>query len=321
MSDAVTPAESAAPAEAVETQAQPVAEQVEEVIEDTGEDIPEELKDQPGDSKQEKAEKAAARRRYELMVNGRKREVEIDFDNEEDVKRYLQKAFAADEKFQEAAMTRKQAEQLVEMLQKDPLSILKNPVLGLDVKELATRILNEELAEMEKTPEQKRLEELERKLQEKEAREKELENQRREAELQRIQAETYKQLDEDITNALASSDLPKSPYVLKRIADAMIEATEEGYVDVRVQDIMPYVEQQILSEIQEMFASRPAEVMERIVGKKNLDNYRKSKISKVKSKPKEVQQLEDTGAKEAAAKEKDKAPVKKQRFKDIFGAW
>lgn len=311
---APAPVESAAPIEG----AAPV-EASEEIV-DSGDDLPEELQAQPGDSKAEKEAKREARRKYELMVNGKKREVEVDFDNDEDVKKYLQKAFAADEKFQEAAMTRKQAEQLVEALKTNPLAILRHPELGLDVKELATRILNDEIAEMEKSPEQKRIEELENKLKEREELEKKLQDEKREAEKQRIQAEAYKQLDDDITAALSNSDLPKSPYVLKRIADAMIEATELGYVDVRVQDIMPYVEQQVMSEIQQMFEAKPADVMEKLIGKKNLDGYRKSKISKVKAKPVETQQMKDTGAKEVAKKE-DKAPAPKKRFKDVFGTF
>lgn len=292
---------------------------VSEDINDTGEDLPKELQESVGDSKAQKDAKREARRKYELTVNGKKKEIELDLDNEEDVKKYLQKAMAADEKFQEAAMTRKQAEQLVHMLKTDPMAILRHPELGLNLKDMATKILNDELDEQMKTPEQRKLEELEKKLAEKEAKEKELEEKHRQAEIQRIQAEAYKQLDDDITEALGASDLPKSPYVLKRIADAMIEATELGYVDVRVKDIMPYVEQQVLQEIQQMFEAKPAEVLERVVGKKNLDSYRKSKISKVKNKPIEVQQVQDTGGKETAKLKEKEQPAKKIRFKDAFG--
>lgn len=309
----------AAPA-AEQPVAAPEAAPAEEIV-DTGEDLPQELQEQPGDSKAEKEAKREARRKYELTVNGKKKEVELDFDNDEDVKRYLQKAMAADEKFQEAAMTRKQAEMLVEALRTNPLGVLRHPELGLDIKELATKILNDELDEQLKTPEQKKLEELERKLAEKEAREKELEQKTREAEMQRIQAETYKQLDDDITAALQNSNLPKSPYVLKRIADTMIEATELGHLDVRVQDIMPYVEQQILEEMHQMFDAKPADVFEKLVGKKNLDAYRKTKVSKIKAKPVEVQQVKDTGGKEAAKAETEKKPQPKQTFKQMFGKW
>lgn len=287
---------------------------------DSGEDLPAELQVKPGDTKKDVEAKREARRKYSLTVNGKAKDLEIDTDNDDEMRKYLQKAMAADEKFQEAAMTRKQAEQLVELLRTNPVAILKHPDLGLDIKQLATQILNEELEEMSKTPEQKRLEDMEKQLKQYEDERKRLEDDKRSSDMQRIQAEAYQQLDDDITSSLSASDLPKSPYVIKRISDAMIEAVELGHTDVRVQDIMPYVEQQIMSEIQAMFEAKPADVMEKIIGKKNLDNYRKTKISKAKAKPVETAQaVKDTGGKEKAASEaKEKDGAKKQRFKDVF---
>src|SRR5690606_1378668 len=126
-------------------------------------------------------------KRYELQVNGRKKAIELDLDNEDEVKRYLSKAMAADEKFQEAAMTRKQAEQLVTLLRENPLAVLKHPELGLDVKALATQILNQELDEMQKSPEQKKLEEMERQLKDREELLKKIEEEKRQAEMSRLQ--------------------------------------------------------------------------------------------------------------------------------------
>lgn len=283
-------------------------------VEDTGEDLT------PEAVEEKKAVLRDAKRKYQLQVNGKNKDIEIDTDNDEEMRKYLQKAMAADEKFQEAAMTRKQAEQLVDLLRTNPVAILKHPELGLDIKALATQILNEELEEMSKTPEQKKLEEMEKQLKAFEEEKKQLAEAKRQAEMEKFQSAAYQQLDDDITESLSKSDLPKSPYVIKRISDAMIEAVELGYVDVRVQDIMPYVEQQILGEIQAMFEAKPSEVMEKIVGKKNLDNYRKSKISKTKPKPVETAKaVKDTGGKEQKAESKE--PVKKARFKDIFGTF
>lgn len=311
-----------APAPSSEASTAPVDANSPEVSaeEDTGADLPPELEVKPGDTKKEVQAKREAKRMYQLQINGKAKDIEIDTDNDDEMRKYLQKAMAADEKFQEAAMTRKQAEQLVDMLRTNPMAILKHPELGLDIKQLATQILNEELEEMAKTPEQKKLEEMEQKLKSYEEEKKKLEEGKRQADMERIQAEAYQQLDDDITEALGRSDLPKSPYVIKRISDAMIEAVQLGYVDVRVQDIMPYVEQQITEEIQAMFQAKPADVMEKVIGKKNLDNYRKSKITKKAATPKAVEtaaSIKDTGGKE----KKSEAPQKdsKKRFKDVFG--
>ena len=100
-----------------------ISENVEDIVDsfEENEEVPAVLQEKPHDSKEQKEAKREARRRYDLSVNGKNRAIEVDVDNEEEMKRYLQKALAADEKFQEAAMTRKQAEQLVEMLRTNPL--------------------------------------------------------------------------------------------------------------------------------------------------------------------------------------------------------
>lgn len=316
-SSAPVSADSSAPVENENLEALETEEEIEqEGAQAAGQD------DKQTAKKETKSEKEIkkALKKYELQVNGKKKSIELDFDNDEDVKKYLSKAMAADEKFEEAAMTRKQAEQLVMMLKQNPLAILRHPELGLDVKALATQILNQELDEMQKTPEQKKLEEMEKQLKDREEMLKKIEEEKRQSEMARLQAEAYQQIDDDITDALSTSDLPKSPYVVKRIADAMIEAVNLGYEDVRVGDIMPYVEQQILTEIQAMFEAKPAETMEKIIGKKNLDTYRKSKVSKAKAKPVETaQQVKDTGAKDKP--KEDAKDEKKVRFKDMFGTF
>lgn len=301
----------------------PVEENVEETEgneEEVTEETPEELEAKSKEA--EKKAEAARRKKYQLKVNNKVRDIELDLDNDEEVAKYLQKAMAADEKFQEAAMTRKQAEALVEMLKKDPLSVLKHPSLGVDIKALAQKVINDELEEMEKTPEQKEREKLEKELKELKAERERLAKEKQESEMARMQAQAHQELDEQIDLAIRSTDLPKSPYVVKRIADAMIDAVGMGYEDITVQDIMPYVEEQIRNEISEMFGAMPDEVMEKLLGKGRLDNYRKARVAKVKAKPVETaKQVKDSGkateAKKEAAKEDPKKDIK---FKDFFGS-
>jgi len=305
--------ESAAPAAPVE--AQEAAPEVIEAEEAVDAQEGEGSKDAPkADAKKEgTVDKAinALKKKFNLTVGGKARDVEIDLGNEKEVKRYLEQAFGAQEKFEEAAGIRKQAEQLVKMLKENPKMLLKHPELGLDIKKLATEILNEELEDMAKSPEQKRIEEMEQKLKDYEEEKKRLEEERRNAEMSKVQQEAMQQLDEDISQALSSSTLPKSPYVVKRIADTMIEAINLGYENVRIPDIMPYVEQQLLAEIQQMFEAKPSDVLEKMIGKKTLDGYRKEKIAKVK-RPADASQVKETGAKsDQKADDKDNLAFKK----------
>lgn len=262
------------------------------------------------------APKPSNKKKYQLKANGKDREIELDFDNDDDVKKYLSKAIAADEKFQEAAMTRKQSEQLIEMLRTNPLAILKHPDLGIDVKALAQYVLNEELEDMAKTPEQKKLEEMEKRIKDYEDDKKRLEDEKRQSEMARIESEAFQQLDDQISSALAKTSLPRSDYTIKRIADMMIDAVNAGYTDVTVEQIMPLVEDKVNRELQQMFEIAPDEVFEKLVNKKRLDAYRKARVSKSKPTPAPTaKQVADSGN---GAKTQSKQAPSELKIKDLF---
>lgn len=262
-------------------------------------------------------------RKYSMKVNNKTREINVDLNDDKQVQNYIQRALAADERFEEAATIRKQAETLVNLLKTDPLKILSHPELGLDVKALAQKVLTQEIEDMKKSPEQRRIEELENKLKEKEDRQRQLEDEKHSAERAKLEEVAFQELDDQISTALSSSDLPKSPYVVKRVADAMIEAVNLGYTDVTVDQILPFVEGQITEEFQRMFEAAPDQtaekLMEKVVGKKNLDRYRKTKIGKVK-KTANSNSVKDTGSKDTQTTKKTKEtdPIS---FKKMFGGF
>lgn len=258
-----------------------------------------------------------SKKKYTPKVSGRQLEIELDPNNDEEINKYLSKALAADQKFEEAAMLRKNVEALVNELKTNPRAVLSHPDLGIDLKQFATQILNEEIEEMQKTPEQKELEKLRKELELKTKREQELEEAKRQAEMERLQEQAFKQFDDEITEALSKSSLPKSPYVVKRVADLLIEATNLGFADARVQDVMPIVEQQISGEIQKMFETMPEEMMEQIIGKQNLSRMRKNRLAKMKKPVETAQQVKETGKKSTTESKESKE--EKKKFKDIFG--
>lgn len=260
---------------------------------------------------------ASAKRKFSAKVNGRQQEVELDTGNDAEVLKYIQKAMAADEKFQEAASLRKNVEMLVNELKTNPRAVLSHPELGLDIKKFAQDILNEELEELQKTPEQKELESLKKELQDKDKRLKAEEEGKRGAEMERLREQSFKQFDDDLTSALSSSSLPKSPYVIKRVADTLIEAVNLGFVDVTVHDILPIVEQQMHAEHQDMYGNMSEDAMEKIIGKNNLNRLRKKRLSQ-RSKPIETpNSIKETGQK--TEEDGVKKPDRKMRFGDLYG--
>jgi len=271
------------------------------------------------EAKKEESPKPS-KKQFKAKVNGKEKVLELA---DEELESYIQKALAADEKFNEAAMTRKQVEAFINDLRTNPLAVLSHPELGIDIKSLAEKVLLDELAEAEKSPEQKRLEEMDRKLREYEEKAKKLEDEKRDAELQRIKAEQFKKFDDDIVDALQSTNLPKSAYVVKRVTDTLIEALnledENGkqlYPDITVKDIMPIVEDSIRQEMEQMFQVMPTEMLEKLIGKNHLNSLRKSRVAQAKAKPTSVSEIKETS--KASSKEENKKDTK-QSFEDIFG--
>lgn len=252
------------------------------------------------EEKKESKEQKSSKKKYSLKVNNKTKDLELDLSNDEEVQKYLQKALAADEKFAEAANIRKGFAELINAIKTNPLAVLAHPDIGIDVKKLAEDVLAQEIEDMKKSPEQKRIEELEKALQEREAREKELEEAKKQAEMAKLEEEVYQDIDNQITEALSESDLPKSPYFVKRIADTLLSAMQMGYKDVTVKQVIPFVEQQITQELNNLFETAPDQTMEKLlekyVGKKNIDKYRKTKLSKskVKAAP-SSKEIKDTG--------------------------
>ena len=284
-----------------------------------GEESSEEQEQQAQQAEAQKQAEQALRRKYNLKVNNKVKELELDLGNDAEVQKYLQKALAADEKFQEAAQVKRGFANLIEQIKTNPLAILSHPDIGVDIKALATQVLAQEMEDLEKSPEQKRIEELERKLKEKEEFEKQLEEEKRQAEMARLEEEAVVELDMQISQALDKSELPKSPYVVKRIADTMYNAMRMGYMDVTVEQIMPYVEEQITSEFQALFDAAPDQtakkLMEKFVGKKNLDRVRKANLAKPK--PTTMKSVADTGA--SAKKSEKKEEVETINVRNLLG--
>ena len=295
-------------------------ETTEEVVEDEGSEVEASATEEqtPKEQKKQEAEIKKALKSFELKVNGKSKKVDIDMDNDEEVKKYLQKAMAADEKFQEASSYKKQAEQLVEMLQKDPLSILRNPALGLDIKKLAEQVLLQDYEDQQKSPEQKKMEEYEKKLKAYEEEKTRIEEEKKQRQLEDATKRNYEEVETSMIAALEKADIPAEPFFVRRVADIWAAAVESGWEDAKLEDIMPYVTSRLKNDFKSVVdKNKDPDKLEKLLGKDVLDGYRKSKVSKIKKTPVTAAQ-----ATSSTAKPVDKAPAapKKIRIDDI-GGW
>lgn len=261
-------------------------------------------------------------KKLKLKVNQKEIEEELPFEIDEDPKvidyltRQLQLAKMGQLKAQDYSNLQKDIGGFFDKLKSDPMSVLTDPELGIDVKQLAAKVIEQEIEASKKSPEQLEKEKLEAELKSlRDEREKEKET-FQQKELERLQEQAYMEYDRQISDALESSTLPKSPYTIKKMAEYMLMAVEEG-LNVEAKDIVPLVEEEMKKDLAEMFKVMPEDVIEQLLGKDVLTKLRKRNVAKAKEAAaiSQAKAMPDVG-KNTGKKE---VPVEKQSFRNFFG--
>jgi hypothetical protein len=237
---------------------------------------------QAGQAAADAAAKEAARK-LKLKVNGREMELE-----EPEVIRRAQLASAADEKFREASEMRKQAEQFFKTLLEDPKAVLMHPDVRdrINFRALAEEFLGAELQKEMMSPEQRELEELRQyKKQQDEARvnaEKEQLTRTQQEEMTRLQQRAAQEYDKKITDVLAQSNLPKTAYTVKRVAELLHGALTKGY-DLDVQTAVDMVREGYMTDVQSLVGGLEGESLVKLLGGDILKRLRKYDLERIKA--------------------------------------
>jgi hypothetical protein len=229
--------------------------------------------------------------------------------------KHLQLSKMGNKRAQEFSTLQKEVAEFINILKTNPKAALRNPNIGIDVKKLAAEILEEEIENSRKSPEQVEREKLENELKAiKEEREKEKEELRARELEQRTDLE-FQRYDELISKAIEKNkDLPKSPYVVKKIAEYMMLGLENN-IDVHPDDVMKLVKEEIQNDIRDMFGAMPDEVVEQFLGKDRMTSMRKKNIAKAKGNAPTTTKVPDSGN---TAKPTVKKSDKKQTYKEFF---
>lgn len=263
--------------------------------------------------------------KLKIKVDGREYEESLPFEIEDKpetvewMRKNLQMSKMGQDRSKKLTTLEGEVRSFVEELKKNPRKVLMDPTIGVDIKKMAAEIIEEEIANSQKSPEQLKAEKLENELKElKSQREKEKEEAKT-RDFERIQQESFERYDLLIGQALEKSDLPKSPYVVKKMADYMMLGLQNG-MDINPADVLPVIRDEIQDELKQMFSVMPEDVIEAIIGKDVFTRVRKKNIAKVKSPNKAPVSSNnltlDTGASSQA---KEAKPVQKQSLKDFFG--
>lgn len=266
-----------------------------------------------------KAEKKVQdlKKKYNLKVDGREEEMELDLANDEEVKKYLQKAKGFDKRAKEHATLQSQVDQLIQQLKDAPESVLER--LGLDVDDFAQKRLTKKIEQMAKSPEQiqreKDLAELDQLRKDKDQMMKDKESAEQETMLQK----SISEIENGIISAMEDSKtlLPKrNKKVIGWIGQALKIAMEKGHSEVTVKDVIPVVERRYKQELQELFDVLPEDALEMMIGNNNLERLRKKRVAKV-APPTSRQVARDTGA-SSGKKDSNEAKAKPMSYTDFF---
>lgn len=264
-----------------------------------------------------KKEAQVLKKKLKLKVDGEEIEKEINFEDDEDLKKHFQKSLAFDKRTKEFSGFKNQVDELLKQLKENPEALLEK--MGYDVDGMAEKRLARKLEELEKSPEQLEREKMNKELEElrKAKQDADKENERIHMEKLRNQAAT--EIENEIQSALDSTKtkLPKNnPHVLEKIAKSMVFAMNNGYPNVTVKDVIPIVEKQWQDELRSYFDTSAEDMIEELVGKTNIDRMRKKRLANRANTKTATQTVKDTGRKNKDADRDDDKP--KKSYKQLF---
>jgi hypothetical protein len=246
-------------------------------------------------------------KKLKLKVDGKEFDHEIDLNDEEGLVRELQMSRMGQKRSQEKADLEKQITAFFTAFQQDPFAAMKD--LGQDPNKVIDQYINQQLENAKKSPEQLAREQLEKELKQIKA--------EREREKEELNAKERTRYDMQMEQALSKTDLPRTPYTVKKIADYMLVALEAGR-DVSPEDVIPLVREEMNSDLKEMFSSLPEDQIEALLGEQVLNKLRKRRVAKAQEAAKLIgnNKVNETGK---SLESKNKVPGEKKNFKDFFG--
>lgn len=225
-------------------------------------------------------EETAAPKTYRVKIDGE--EVEI---SEDELLKGYQTTKSAQQRFNEAAMMRKQAEEFIKLAKSDPRKLLSHPGIGVDLQQFANAILQEQLEEQLLSPEEKELRDTKRKLAEYEEAKRLQEAQRQQEELDKYTQMYEQEYTEKIIGALETSGLPKTEYTVKKIAEKMLIAAERG-LDVEPADVIQFVKADYMNDIKALFGSANEDILLSMLGDDVAKKVVRGHLKKVQPKAK-----------------------------------
>ena len=224
-------------------------------------------------------------KKYKIKVDGNEEEVELDLNDEQTLVRHLQMSKAASKRMNEAAITKKQAEQFINALKTDPVRILTDPrVMGNEkFQAIAEEFLSKKLQEQFLSPEERKRIEMEDKLRKYEESEKKQKEEAEQAQIAQLEEHYAQQYQKTIITALQSTNLPKNAFTVKRMAELMQKNIQHG-LELEPQHLAQLVKEDYQRELVGLIGGSDADQIIAMFGEDVANKIRKHDLAKLKGK-------------------------------------
>lgn len=270
-------------------------------------------------TKEEKAEAKKMLKEISYKANGKEFKETLPFEIPEEHAEYFRKQLSlnkgAQQSMQSQAQLESEVKQFVASMKTDTKGALAR--MGIDPKQFAAMMLEEELKEQSMSPEERERNELKAKLKSMEderSKEKEEFNKK---ELERTTAMEYERISTKMEDAIKTSGLPQDPAIVRRMAHYMLIGNEYG-VKLDPEDVVEVVRDEMFAELKSLVSKLGADKVEELLGKEALNAIRKKNVAKaVKTTPATAKAA--TAKIEAPSKLKEDTKPEGRSIKDIFG--
>lgn len=213
---------------------------------------------------------------HKVKVDGA--EMEIPYD---ELIRDYQTRKASDKAFREGAQARKEAEQLVLMLKNDPISVLKDPRLGHDVRKLAEEYLAAQIGDELMDPKDRELRDLKKWKQDQDDAKANEAKTAKEKENAELTAHYTQEYSTAIVDVLQAGGLPKTPTCVKRMAYYMNEGLKRN-LDLSPKDVVGLVRDDFIAEQRELYGNSDGDTLLSLLGEDVAAKIRKHDLSRLK---------------------------------------
>jgi hypothetical protein len=226
----------------------------------------------------DKVPPAPRKEKVKYKLDGKEVEEEVQFD---ELVSHYRKGKAADQRFQEAAKTRKQAEDILQAFQSNPAQAMK--LLGVDAREFAEDYLSKVLEEELLSPEQREAKTLKAELEKyrkQEALQKEAEEKKKFETQVEAEKQRYSSL---IMDALKFEGIPPGAKSVARMATLLEKSEDQGY-DLTPKEIASIVREEIQEEMMSVFGGLSEDQLLQVIPESVLGNLRKADLKKLSTK-------------------------------------